>query len=89
MMAALVAIVVLASWPGEREPKLETLPDTPLPALPAQVEEWLSHQQRALPAPASRDVDRIMAQLDRLAPELKMLDPASTEADDARRLRGL
>lgn len=88
LMAALVVMVIFANWPGERAPQLEKLPEAPLNALPAQVEEWLSHQQRALPAPAARDVDRIMAQLDRLAPELKTLDPASPEADDARRLIG-
>lgn len=88
MVSMLLVMVLLAGWPAEREPKLEKLPAMPLPALPGQVEEWLSHQQRALPAPAARDVDRIMAQLDRLAPELKALDPASVEADDARRLIG-
>ncbi len=86
MMAVLCAMILFATWPPERQPKLDKLPETPLKALPGQVEEWLSHQQRALPAPAARDVDRIMAQLDRLAPELETLNPASPEADDARRL---
>ncbi|MBS3960494.1 MAG: hypothetical protein KGZ61_01475, partial [Sandarakinorhabdus sp.] len=40
------------------------------------------------PAPAVREVDRIMAQLDALSPQLKKLDPASPMAEDARRLLG-
>lgn len=85
-MAAMCVMVLLSSWPREREPTLEALPQTPLNALPGQVETWLESQRRALPAPVAGEIDRVMAQLDRLAPELKTLDPATPQADDARRL---
>jgi hypothetical protein len=86
-MLALCAIVLMGSLPSRSAaPKLEKLPEAPLAALPGQVEGWLEAQRPALPAPAAREVDRIMAQLDRLAPELIRLDPTTPEADDARRL---
>jgi hypothetical protein len=66
----------------------EALPQVALSALPAQVEDWLETQRKALPAPAVREVDRIMAQLDQLSPQLKKLDPTSPMAEDARRLLG-
>ena len=88
VLAALSAMAVLSGWPREREPALERLPQVALPALPAQVEDWLETQRLALPAPAVREVDRIMAQLDALTPQLKKLNPASPMAEDARRLLG-
>jgi len=87
-LAAMTAMVILSSWPRERAPTLEALPQVALPTLPAQVGDWLETQRRALPAPAVREVDRIMAQLDALSPQLKKLDPASPMAEDARRLLG-
>lgn len=87
-LAAMTAMAFLSSWPREREPTLEALPQVALPALPAQVEDWLETQRKALPAPAVREVDRIMAQLDALSPQLKKLDPTSPMAEDARRLLG-
>jgi len=87
-LAAMSMMVFLSSWPREREPTLEKLPETPLAALPAQVEDWLETQRKALPAPAVREVDRIMAQLGALSPQLKKLDPTSVMAEDARRLLG-
>jgi hypothetical protein len=86
LMAAICTMFVLAGWPKERAPKLEKLPEAPLATLPAKVESWLEGQRLALPAPAAREIDRIMAQLDRLGPELKTLDPATPQADDARKL---
>ncbi len=88
LILSILVMLFLAGWPKEREPTLEKLPDVPLTALPAQVEDWLQGQRRALPAPALRDIDRIMTQLDALAPQLAKLDPASPMADDARRLVG-
>jgi hypothetical protein len=86
-MIAMCAMILMGSLSTRKPaPKLEKLPEAPLAALPAQVEGWLEAQRPALPAPAARDVDLIMAQLDRLAPELSRLDPATPEADDARRL---
>ncbi len=87
-LLAMCMMVLMASLPSSRRgaPKLETLPRAPLAALPQQVEGWLEAQRPALPAPAAREVDRIMAQLDRLAPELERMNPATPEADEARRL---
>jgi hypothetical protein len=88
-MLAMCAMILMGSLPSRaRAPKLEKLPEAPLAALPAQVEGWLEAQRPALPASAAREVDQIMAQLDRLAPELSRLDPATPQADDARRLLG-
>jgi hypothetical protein len=86
MMAAICAMFVLATWPAPRAPTLEKLPEAPLATLPAKVESWLEGQRLALPAPAAREVDQIMAQLDRLGPELRTLDPATPQAEDARKL---
>ena len=88
VLAAMCVMVFLSSWPKERAPTLEALPQVALPALPGQVEHWLEGQRLALPAPAARDVVRIMAQLNQLAPQLKTLEPASPLAEDARRLIG-
>ncbi|MFN7400178.1 MAG: hypothetical protein ACK5SX_14225 [Sandaracinobacter sp.] len=87
-MLAMCMMILMGSLSTSRRaaPKLEALPQAPLAALPQQVEGWLEAQRPALPAPAAREVDRIMAQLDRLAPELVRMDPATPEADDARRL---
>lgn len=87
-MVAMCVMILMGSLSARRRPPppLEKLPEAPLAALPSQVETWLEAQRPALPAPAAREVDLIMAQLDRLAPELSRLDPATAEADDARRL---
>ena len=87
-LAAICAMVIFANWPSAPAPRLEKLPEAPLGALPAQVEVWLDAQRPALPAPAAREIDLVMAQLDRLAPELKQLDPATPQAEDARKLLG-
>ena len=86
VLGAIVVMVILSSWPGDKAPKLDKLPEMPLATLPAKIETWLEAQRPALPAPAAREVDMVMMQLNRLAPELKQLDPATPEADDARRL---
>lgn len=88
LLGALCMMVLLANWPPEREATRETLPEAPLKALPAAVDQWLESQRLLLPAPAARDVDTIMAQLDRLSPELAKLHPESPMAEEARRLIG-
>lgn len=88
ILGAIAMMVFLSSWPKEPEARLETMAQVPLPALPAQLDQWLEAQRRMLPPPAARDMDHIAAQLDRLAPELGRLDPQSVMADDARRLLG-
>jgi hypothetical protein len=85
-MLAMCVVVLLSTWPKSPDPTLEALPQSDLAQLPAQIEDWLDVQRRALPAPAAREVDRIMVQLDQLAPQLAKLDPGSAMAEDARRL---
>ena len=88
LLGVLAVMALLAGWPAEKPPELEKLPETPLASLPATVETWHDVQRPALPAPAARAVDHVMEQLERLKPELARLDPASAQADDARRLLG-
>lgn len=88
LLGVLAVMALLAGWPAEKPPSLETLPEAPIASLPATVETWLDMQRPALPAPAARAVDDVMAQLDRLKPELARLDAASPQAEDARRLLG-
>lgn len=88
ILLALCAMVLFSIWPPIPEPTLETLPQVPLNALPAQVEDWLEGQRRLLPPPAVREVDRILSQLHQLAPVMARLEPGSPLAEDARRLIG-
>lgn len=84
VLLMLAVFCLLAVYPKSRDVVVGTLPAQPLNALPAQVEDWLDLQRRALPAPAARDVDRIMVQLDALAPELKSLPQNDPRAEEAR-----
>jgi len=88
VLLAMCAMLLFSSWPPIPEPKLEALPQVPLKALPAQVEDWLEGQRRLLPPPATRDVDRILVQLHQLTPAMARLEPGSPLAEDARRLLG-
>lgn len=85
LFAAFSVFLFLAFVPGRRAVP-EVLPEMPLKALPAQLEDWLDVQRRALPPPAAREIDRIMVQLDALAPDLKAMAPADPRSDEARRL---
>ncbi len=82
----LLVALVLARWPRTRVEDEIALARTALPALPPRVEEWLDSKRPALPAPAKAEVDRILLQLDTLAPQLAKLPSGSPEAQDARRL---
>ncbi len=88
ILAAFVIMAVLTSWPRERSPTLEALPEVPLKALPAQVEDWLEGHRALLPAPVTAEIDRIMTRLDLITPQLAKLDAGHPMADDARRLIG-
>ncbi len=82
----LLVALVLARWPQTRAEDEAGLARTALPALPPRVEDWLDSKRRALPAPARGEVDRILLQLDALAPQLATVAAGSQEAADARRL---
>ncbi len=84
VLAMIATFFLLAVFPRSRDVVAAELPEQPLKALPAQLEDWLDLQRRALPPPAARDVDRIMVQLDNLAPDLKALAPTDPRANEAR-----
>lgn len=89
VMALLIAAtVILAAAPGAPEVRAETLPTTPLRALPLQTEAWLDRQRPALPAPAQGLVDQIGARLETLAPQLTALDDGAPIAFEVRKLVG-
>lgn len=83
---SVMVMLLLARYPRDRDPTVEALPQAGLALLPAQVEDWLDSQRKALPAPAAREIDRIMVQLDAITPDLKTLVPADPRADEAHRL---
>lgn len=86
MLAMFATFFLLAVYPRGRDVVATELPEQPLKALPAQLEDWLDLQRKALPPPAARDIDRIMVQLDNLAPDLKSLATTDPRADAAKAL---
>lgn len=82
----LLVALVLARWPRTRVEDEVALARTALPELPPRIEEWLDSKRPALPAPARSEVDRILLQLDTLAPQLARVPATSPDAMDARRL---
>lgn len=82
----LLVALLLARWPRTRVEDEVALGRTALPELPPRVEEWLDSKRPALPAPARSEVDRILLQLDSLAPQLARVPATSPDAMDARRL---
>ena len=86
LLAMISVFFLLAFFPRAKDPVVASLPDAPLAALPAQVEDWLDSQRKALPSPSRAAIDRIMVQVDELAPELAVLKSGDSRADDARRL---
>lgn len=84
---AMVAIFfLLAFFPKSRDVDAQALPQASMKALPAQVEDWLDVQRKALPAPSRRELDAIMVQIDGIAPELAALPESDPRAADAQRL---
>ncbi|WP_448586640.1 hypothetical protein [Thermaurantiacus sp.] len=82
LLATLLAWRSTPALPDERP----TLDRAEGPDLALKVEAWLDARRPALPAPARRELDRILHQLDALAPALGQIDPTRPEAVDARRL---
>jgi hypothetical protein len=82
----LLVAMLLARFPRSGAESEVALARAPLPALPPRVEEWLDSKRPALPAPARSEVDRILLELDGLAPQLAKIPVGSREAADARRL---
>ncbi|MFQ3596217.1 MAG: hypothetical protein SNJ63_08895 [Sphingomonadaceae bacterium] len=82
----LLVAMLLARFPRSRAENEVALAKAALPALPPRLEEWLDSKRPSLPAPARNEVDRILLELDSLAPQLGKLPAGSREAADARRL---
>lgn len=86
MLTMIAVFFFLAFFPREPDIAARALPETPLNTLPAQVEDWLALQRRALPAPSRNTLDHIIMQIDGLTPDLQRLTTADPRAADAQRL---
>ncbi|MGS1017121.1 hypothetical protein [Allosphingosinicella humi] len=86
-MATLFVLVFFSVWPGEpkRVPYSE---DLPTKRIVQQLDSYLGRQRAALPAPATRRIDAISAQLPMLESKLSEIDTLDPLAQDARRLMG-
>ena len=88
VMALIVLAVLLFSfWPGDK-PVLEYKEDMPNKAVVQRLDSYLVRRRAALPAPATRQVDAISAQLPLLEKRLEEVNPLDPLAQDARRLMG-
>lgn len=85
-LTMMAVFFLLAFYPRGRDATAEILPETPLHALPPQIEDWLATQRNILPAPARQSIDQIIVQIDGLAPDLARLPPTHPRAADAHRL---
>jgi hypothetical protein len=86
-MLTLLILFVFSVWPGEptRVAYSEQLPTR---TVVQQLESLLVRERPALPAPATRRVDAISAQLPMLESRLAEVDALDPLAQDARRLMG-
>ncbi|HEY1146155.1 MAG TPA: hypothetical protein VGE84_07435 [Allosphingosinicella sp.] len=86
-MATLFVLVFFSVWPGEpkRVPYSDELPTK---RIVQQLDSYLGRQRAALPAPATRRIDAISAQLPMLESKLSEIDTLDPLAQDARRLMG-
>ncbi len=66
----------------------ERMAQTPLDRLAPVAEEWLLKRRALLPRPAQLQLDRVLARLHDLGPQLATLAPNSIEAAEARRVIG-
>lgn len=88
MLALVVAVGVLGTFPKMRVPSRESLGMGDTKTLVGRTELWLEKQRPALPAPAVQLVDRIGGQLDALGLQLDGLDANTPAAQDVRKLVG-
>jgi hypothetical protein len=86
-LLTLLILLVFSKWPGE--PKRVAYDEAlPTKIVVQQLESLLVRERRALPAPATRRVDAISAQLPMLESRLAEVDALDPLAQDARRLMG-
>lgn len=83
----LFAALLIVRLPGNRAAAARpTFEGVDVEALAPRLDSWLDARRPALPAAARAEVDRILLQLDGLAPELRQLAPDRPELLEARRL---
>lgn len=84
---ALLILVLFSVWPGEAK-RVAYDEKLPTRTVVQQLESMLVQRRAALPAPASRRIDAISAQLPLLESRLGEVDALDPIAQDARRLMG-
>jgi hypothetical protein len=88
VLAGLVIVAALASFPRLKVPQRSALPKGSLRGVVANTELWLERQRPALPAPAVTLVDQIGVQLDALGLQLERIDEREPAAVEVRKLVG-
>lgn len=88
LLAMVVAVGVLGSFPKLKAPTLDSLAKGDTRTLVGRTELWLERQRPALPAPAVQLVDQIGLQLDALGHQLDGLDEGLPAAREVRKLVG-
>lgn len=88
VLAAILAVFVLATWPRLSVPEIGMINRGDVKTLVGNTELWLESQRPALPAPAVGVVDKIGGQLDVLGVQLAGLGEQRPEAIEIRKLVG-
>jgi len=88
MLLMLAVTLAIAMAPAAKPPTEARLREVDLKVLPAQTERWLEGQRGALPAPAARATDRIIARLENLSPQLAQVEPGTEPEFEVRKLVG-
>jgi hypothetical protein len=81
-----IACVAIGMMSRERTATPDGFAESKLQQLPDQAGRWLEGQRPALPAPAMRIADDIVARLEGMAPQLAKLGPDEPAADAVRKL---
>jgi hypothetical protein len=87
LLATLAILVLFAMWPMEPK-RVAYNEQLPTRTVVRQLDSLLVRERPALPAPATKRVDAISAQLPLLESRLAEADPLDPLAQDARRLMG-
>lgn len=88
MLATIVAVGVLASFPKVKTPKRADLTQGSPAQMVARTQLWLEAQRSGLPRPAARVINQIGSQLDALEMQLQHIDPAHPAVSEVRELVG-
>lgn len=80
------AAIVWAAFRRRAVPRV--IAKAELPQLPTRADEWLEGQRRSLPSSAQSPIDAISLRLTALGPQLRVLDPQTSQGLAVRRLIG-